>query len=106
MTGFILAFNKVIQIHIQGVRTVRTSMTYPIRFWALVLSGLLLYQFSSEASADRCKFEKDIDLTLDLSTSDILAITASGGDFRVLKEGSGGIRSRDIMGEIEIPRSG
>ena len=62
----------------------RTSMTYPIRFWALVLSGLLLYQFSSEALADRCKFEKDIDLTLDLSTSDILAITASAGDLDVI----------------------
>jgi hypothetical protein len=54
----------------------RTSMTYPIRFWALILSGLLLYQFSSEALADRCKFEKDIDLTPDLSTSDILSINA------------------------------
>ena len=71
----------------------RTSMTYPIRFWALVLSGLLLYQFSSEALADRCEFEKDIDLTLDLSTS----------DFRVLKAGSGGIKSRDIKGEVKIP---
>ena len=62
----------------------RTSMTYPIRFWALVLSGLLLYQFSTEALADRCKFEKDIDLTLDLSSSDILSITASAGDLDVI----------------------
>ena len=62
----------------------RTSMVYPIRFWALVLAGLLLYQFSSEVSADWCKFQKDIDLTLDLSASEVLAIFAVAGDLDVV----------------------
>ena len=62
----------------------RTSMIYPIRFWALVLGCLLVYQFSTEASADWCKFEKDIDLTLDLSASDVLAITAAAGDLEIV----------------------
>ncbi len=59
-------------------------MTYPIRFWALVLSGLLLYQFSSEALADSCKYQKDIDLTLDLSHSNTLSIYAAAGDLDVV----------------------
>ena len=58
-------------------------MTYPIRFWAVVLVCLLTYQFSTEASADWCKYEKDIDLTLDLSTSDVLEITAAAGALEV-----------------------
>jgi hypothetical protein len=62
----------------------RSSMEYPIRFWAVVLTGLLLYQFSTEASSDWCKFEKDIDLTLDLSASDVLAISAAAGDLDVI----------------------
>jgi hypothetical protein len=62
----------------------KTSMTYPIRFWALVLSGLLLYQFSSDALADSCKFGKDIDLTLDLSNSNTLSIYAVAGDLDVV----------------------
>lgn len=62
----------------------RTTMTYPIRFWALLLSCLLLYQFSTSASADGCKFEKDIDLTLDVSASDVLAISAAAGDLDIV----------------------
>ena len=62
----------------------RTSMTYPMRFWAVVLIILLAFQFTTDASADWCKFEKDIDLTLDLSSSDILAITASAGDLDIV----------------------
>jgi len=62
----------------------KTSMTYPIRFWALVLTGLLLYQFSNEALADSCKFEKDIDLTLDLANSNTLSIYAVAGDLDVV----------------------
>jgi len=61
----------------------RTSMTYPIRFWAVVLAGLLIYQFSIEASADWCKYEKNIDLTLDLSDSDLLAVSAAAGDLEI-----------------------
>jgi hypothetical protein len=59
-------------------------MVFPIRFWALVLACLLIYQFSTEASADWCKFEKDINLTLDLSASDVLAISAAAGDLEIV----------------------
>jgi len=62
----------------------RTSMAIPIRFWALVLSVLLVCQFSTDASADWCKFEKDIDLTLDLSASDLLAVSAAAGDLEIV----------------------
>jgi len=62
----------------------RTCMTYPIRFWAVVLVCLLAYQFSTEASADWCRYQKDIDLTLDLSTSDVLEITAAAGELEVI----------------------
>ncbi len=62
----------------------RTSMVYPIRFWAMVLTGLLLYQFSTEAAADWCKFEKDINVTLDLASSETLAIKAAAGDLDVV----------------------
>jgi len=61
----------------------RTSMAFPIRFWATLLAGLLMYQFSTEASADWCKYEKEIDLTLDVSGSDVLAISAAAGDLEV-----------------------
>ena len=61
----------------------RTSMTYPMRFWAIVLICLLTYQFSTAASADWCKFEKDIDMTLDLSASKVLAISAAAGELEV-----------------------
>lgn len=76
----------------------RTSMTYPIRFWALVLSFLLVYQFSSEASADWCKYEKDIDLTLDVSASEILAISATAGDLDII--GVSGSRKATIRGKV------
>ena len=62
----------------------RTSMAYPIRFWALVLSGLLLYQFSTGVNADWCKFEKDINVTLDLASSETLAINAAAGELDVV----------------------
>jgi hypothetical protein len=58
-------------------------MIYPIRFWAVILAGLLLLQFSTEASADWCKYEKDIEKTLDLSSSDVLKITAAAGDLEI-----------------------
>jgi len=60
----------------------RTSMAFPIRFWASLLAILLMYQFSTDASADWCKYEKEIDLTLDLSDSDVLLITAAAGESR------------------------
>lgn len=41
----------------------RTSMAFPIRFWAVLLTGLLIYQFSTEASSDWFKFDKGTSLT-------------------------------------------
>jgi len=59
-------------------------MIYPIRFWAAVLAGLLLYQFSSTAAADECKFEKKIEKTLDLAASESLTVTSAAGDLNVV----------------------
>jgi len=61
----------------------KTSMVLPIRFWAIVLACLLVFQFSSEAVADSCKYEKKIDMTLDLSNSELLTISAVAGDLEV-----------------------
>ena len=65
------------------MNTRKTAMTFSIRFWALTLAALLIYQFSTEVSADSCKFEKRIDKTLDVSKSEILAISAAAGDLAV-----------------------
>ena len=75
----------------------RTSMRYPIRFWALVLTALLIYQFSTSATADWCKYEKEIDLTLDLSASDVLAVSAAAGDLDIV--GVSGSRQAVIHGK-------
>ena len=61
----------------------RNSMVYPIRFWAVLLICLLAYQFSTSVSANWCKYEKNIDMTLDLSATDLLAISAVAGDLNV-----------------------
>ena len=61
----------------------RSSMAFPIRFWSVLLAFLLIYQFSTEASADWCKYEKEIDLTLDLSGSNVLVLNAAAGDLEV-----------------------
>ena len=62
----------------------RNALIYPIRFWAIVLAALLIFQFSSNASADVCKFEKKIEKTLDLSGTESLMITALAGDLEVV----------------------
>jgi DUF4097 and DUF4098 domain-containing protein YvlB len=62
----------------------RTSMTYPIRFWATVLAFLLIFQFRSEVLADSCEYKTDIELTLDVSNSDVLAIAAVAGDLEIV----------------------
>jgi hypothetical protein len=62
----------------------RKSMTYPIRFWAVVLIILLALQFSAKASADSCKYEKDIYLTLDVADSQSLVISAAAGELEVI----------------------
>ena len=66
------------------MNTKRTAMTFSIRFWAIALTALLIYQFSTEVSADSCKFEKIIDKTLDVSKSEILTISAVAGDLDVI----------------------
>ena len=65
------------------MNTKRTAMAFSIRFWAIALVALLLYQFSTDVSADNCKFEKNIDKTLDVSNSETLAISAGAGDLDV-----------------------
>lgn len=66
------------------MKPMRTAMTYPIRFWAILLTALLVYQFSTEASAESCKYEKKIKKTLDLSKSELLSIDARAGDLDIV----------------------
>ena len=80
----------------------RTSMAFPIRFWATLLAFLLVYQYSAEASADFCKYEKEIDLTLDLSASDVLEITAGAGDLDI--QGEAGIDEARIHGKVCVSK--
>ena len=60
------------------------SMTYPIRFWAMLLTALLIYQFSTEVSAESCRYEKKIEKTLDVSRSELLTINARAGDLDIV----------------------
>lgn len=76
----------------------KTSKIYPIRYWALVLTGMLLFLFSSVALGDSCKFEKDIDLTLDLADSDMLSIFAAAGELDI--EGVSGTDLAVISGRV------
>jgi len=62
----------------------KTAMTFSIRFWAIALAALLIYQFSTEVYADNCKFEKNIEKTLDVSKSETLTIYATAGDLDVI----------------------
>ncbi len=74
----------------------RTRMTYPIRFWAILLAALLIFQFSSKAFGESCKHEKQIDMTLDLSSSELLSIYAMAGDLDVI--GVPGVSAAAISG--------
>jgi hypothetical protein len=65
------------------MKKMTTAMSYPIRFWAMLLAALLIYQFSTDVSADNCKFEKKIETTLDLSKSEMLLISAMAGDLEI-----------------------
>lgn len=76
----------------------RSPLTYPIRFWAIVLAALLLYQYSNAASADNCKYEKKIEKTLDLDESDSLAITGAAGDLEIV--GVAGASEAAIHGRV------
>ena len=80
----------------------RTPMAYPIRFWAILLVCLLLYQFSSDVSADWCKYEKNIDVTLDLADSELLAISAGAGDLEV--RGIAGSKEAVIHGNVCVSK--
>jgi len=83
----ILHFNHTVECEYSGERTMRrkrAAMTYPIRFWALLLIALMIYQVSANASADYCKYEKIINETLDLSNSELLSITAVAGDLDIV----------------------
>ena len=62
----------------------RTPMTYPIRFWAVLLAALLIVQFSTKAFAESCKYEKTIEMTLDVASADSLSIYAMAGDLDVI----------------------
>lgn len=66
------------------MNTKRTALTFSIRFWAIALAALLIYQFSTDVSADSCKFEKMIDKNLDVSSSNTLAIKAAAGDLEII----------------------
>ena len=80
----------------------KSSMAFPIRFWSVLLAFLLIYQFSTEASADWCKYEKEFDLTLDLSGSDVLAINAAAGDLEV--QGVSGTDKAVIHGKLCVSK--
>jgi len=62
----------------------RSALIYPIRFWAILLTALLLYQLSGNVFADSCKYEKTIEKTLNLDNSESLAITAAAGELEVV----------------------
>lgn len=78
------------------------AMVYPIRFWAIVLIGLLALYFSSEARSDWCKYEKEFDLTLDVSSSDVLSIVAVAGDLEVI--GVAGTSQAKITGKACVSK--
>jgi len=73
-----------------------------MRFWAILLVCLLIYQFSTDAEADWCKFEKDIELTLDLTGSDLLAVTAAAGDLEI--KGVEGLDEAIISGKVCVSK--
>lgn len=73
-------------------------MAFPIKFWAVLLICLLAYQVSTSARADSCKYEKDIDLTVDLSGSELLAIVAGAGSLEIT--GVSGADKAVIRGKV------
>lgn len=86
MLAQILQFPQMATSKHSGVKTVRPmtkTLTYPIKFWAILLTTLLILQFSTNASADRCKYEKKINETLDLAKSNLLTISVTAGDLDV-----------------------
>lgn len=80
----------------------RNSLAFPIRFWSVLLVCLLAYQFSITASASGCKYEKDIDLTLDLTSSEVLSISAAAGDLEVI--GVAGTNEAMIHGKVCVSK--
>jgi hypothetical protein len=101
-SGFILAYQHDEHIESGVITMITKPMVYPIRFWAVVLAGLLALQVGSEALADYCKYEKDIDLELDLSGSDKLAIAAGAGSLEIT--GKPGVSKAVISGRACVSK--
>lgn len=80
----------------------RKNMTFPIRFWGTLLGILLIYQFSTAAEAGDCKYEKELNLELDLSNSDSLTINAVAGSLQI--DGSSGAQNATINGRICVSK--
>jgi DUF4097 and DUF4098 domain-containing protein YvlB len=76
----------------------KTAMKFSIRFWAVALAALLILQFSTRIYADNCKYEKNINQTLDVSKSDKLSISAVAGDLDVI--GVAGTGQAVISGRV------
>jgi hypothetical protein len=55
----------------------------PTRLLAFLTASVLLWMLAGNSAADWCKYEKDTNLTLDLSDSDSLEILAAAGDLTV-----------------------
>lgn len=76
----------------------RTSMTNTYRLWTPLLTGLLLFLLSADAFAGPCKYDRDFDLTLDVSSSEKLSILAAAGDLDVI--GVSGLEAAVISGKL------
>lgn len=80
----------------------KRNLSFPIRFWSIILASLLLYQFSTTAHAGNCRYEKEINLTLDLSNSESLSIDAAAGDLEI--EGVKGSNQAAITGHVCVSK--
>lgn len=80
----------------------KKNMTFPIRFWGTLLIFLLLYQFSTSVHASDCKYEKKINLELNLSDSQSLSINALAGDLQI--KGIKGSKQAIIEGRLCVSR--
>lgn len=80
----------------------KKNMAFPIRFWSIILVSLLLYQFSTSAQAGDCKYEKEINLTLDLTNSEMLSINALAGELEI--KGVKGSKKAEITGHVCVSK--
>jgi len=70
--------------HFANIRSEDNENIDGISNQVLDAGAKLSVDLPTEASADWCKFEKEIDMTLDLSASDVLAISAAAGDLEII----------------------